>query len=405
MAAPKTNETVLEMTKVANDAGQVAMNLVNISNFKVVIPGGKTYQISGSAGDKPSVTVVPDSAHEQSVQKDTRENASAASGNTAFPSPRPVAPMAAPTDKKHFAPPSMEDNAGNTVTVVQHGTGSDVHVAKKHNEELGFETPHLIPTLMDQGNVRPGGSPMMETASGPMTQPMHLEHPKMENVIMGQPMVAHPVMEHQPMVHPAMMEHHEDPHMHEHEHEHDSMHIEVNSTLPAPAPAPKPVQLEPEVIKVEFLPEGIAVDTALSKITKKCVHGTTPSPSKGSSSACESDTGAEGGKSEDAVKAETRAKTDPSEKNIVVTTAIGGSESKHYVANVDLKQSSAPEQKMFVAPNIEKAAPGDVTVVPAEKQSAVTIVSLQDLSNAKNATNVNTVKSSSVAQPGEFPVN
>ena len=408
----KGNDTILEMNKIASEAGQVAMNLVNVTNFKVVIPGGKTYQISGTPGNKPSVTVVPEAEErkEAATQKDTTANATTAKSDEAV-MPKPEA--------------SANPKASNedTVTAVQHGNEVDVHVNKKDDYHNPMEVPGVVQTAMDHH----GPSPEHAINSPIMGSPA-LAHPAMASPAMGTPGIVMPLIEHphpildssvaslmyhpeehrMPLEHPMLPEHVPiEPHG-------DSMHIEVNSTVPV-HPAPKPQKLDPEVIKVEFLPEGISVDTAASKISKKCNHGTTtskksstkPTECKDESDDEKTSAKTETSKPEASVKAETakpevstatetskpeaRTKTETqADKAAIVKSS--NDEGKSIVTGKVVTTAPQADAKMFAAPIVTKGVPGDVTVVPAERQEAVTRVLVQDLATEKNETKMNIVK-------------
>lgn len=406
----KGNDTVLEMNKIASEAGQVAMNLVNVTNFKVVIPGGKTYQISGTPGNKPSVTVVPEAEEhkEAATQKDTTANATSAKSNEAV-TPKPEATANSKA--------SNEDS----VTAVQHGNAVDVHVNKKDDYHNPMEVPGVVQTAMDHHSPDHAiNSPIMGSPA--------LAHPAMASPAMGTPGIVMPLIEHphpildssvaslmyhpeehhMPLEHPVMPEHAPmEPHG-------DNMHIEVNSTLPV-HPAPKPQNLDPEVIKVEFLPEGISVDTAASKISKKCNHGktaskkssTTPSECKDETDDEKASAKTETSKPEASVKAETtkpevsaaietmkpeaRTKTETqADKAAIVKSS--NDEGKSIVTGKVVATAPQADAKMFAAPLVTKGVPGDVTVVPAERQGAVTRVLVQDLAAEKNETKMNIVK-------------
>ncbi|XP_065070374.1 uncharacterized protein LOC135695292 isoform X2 [Rhopilema esculentum] len=351
-ANSKNNDTVLEMNKVASEAGQIAMNLVNVTNFKVVIPGGKTYQISGSPGNKPLVTVVPNAENTTvAAQKDDVKNETAAAAKTSTQA-----------NKKD----SSEGAVGEkTVTAVQHGNVVDV------NLNNGMDVPKLIPTNMDHP-VTPNG---LATGFPLMGVPV-LEHPRPLLDSSVSSLMYHP--EPHPMDHP--MEYHHEPH-------NDHMHIEVNSSVPAQE-APKPQKLDPEVIKVEFLPEGISVDTTAGKISKKCNHESTKKSSDPTE--CKED------------KKEEKSKESKEEEN---SSKKSDSNSKHGVL-LNGTVVAAPDAKMFVAPFFAKGLPGDVTVVPAERQAPVTRVLVQDIAADKNETKMNTVKiapKSNAQEDSPFP--
>ena len=355
------NDTVLEMNKIAKEAGQVAMNLVNVTNFKVVIPGGKTYEISGSPGKKPLVTVVPD----EGIEK--RENRTSNESDTKTAMPNMA--QSEPVEKAKSREALESSEEGKTVTAVQHGNQIDVHVDKKTGAQA-MAVPQMVQTGMDQ--------PAAGIQSPIMGMPL-LEHPfpildsSVASLMYNHD---HTPMEHQPINEHPIVDHHE-PHL-------DNMHIEVNSSVPVHE-APKPQKLDPEVIKVEFLPEGISVDTASSKIAKKC----NDKNSKRSLDCKESSNEEE----KETQKADT--KTIPNQTAAKSTSLMPG------------KVEAAPEAKMFVAPVAIKGAPGDVTVVPAERQEAVTRVIVQDTAGEKNESRLNFVKVSPVSKVQEastFPV-
>ena len=338
------NDTILEMNKIANEAGQVAMNLVNVSNFKVVIPGGKTYEISGAPGEKPVVTVVPDNQKEKdgkAVDKinQTRIEGMNASENDRFDSGK--------SRQLHSQSPEEK-----TVTAIQNGNKIDVHVDKKADNLL---VPNNMPTTALEQPY-----PILDSSVAALMY--HPNHVAMQHL----PINEHPLANH----HAAGF---------------DDMHIEVNSSIPQHE-APKPQKLDPEVIKVEFLPEGISVDTASSKIAKKCGQEATKPTKK--SSDCNED-----------------HKMDNQEETEEAKTKTIDDQSKSKSAMAGKVVAAAQETKMFVAPSIMKGVPGDVTVVPAEKQEPFTKVLVQDIAGEKNESKVNFVKMSPISNEVQsFPV-
>ena len=355
------NGTVLEMSKIASEAGQVAMNLVNVSNFKVVIPGGKTYEISGVPGKKPVVTVVPDNEKDKVGQ--AVENASETS------TARMNTMQADELKNRKGSKLDSELPDGKTVTAIQNGNKIDVHVDKK-TDNLAMQGPQVMPTLMDhpyaavENPIMPAKSPV---------QP----YPILDSSVAA--LMYHP--DHVTMEHPPTNEN-----TYHHEHNIEDMHIEVNSTLPQHE-APKPQKLDPEVIKVEFLPEGISVDTASSKLTKKCGH----EPSKRTEQSSECNDDSKDDKQEEAEKAKTKTISDQSSTKLSNMMAR--------------KEVTAQETKMFVAPTMSKGVPGDVTVVPAERQEPLTRVLVQDIAGEKNESRVNFVKASPMSKLTDpFPV-
>ena len=365
------NDTVLEMNKIANEAGQVAMNLVNVTNFKVVIPGGKTYEISGSPGKKPLVTVVPDD-HSVMLGNEVKKlnETTSAKLNT---------PKAETIENGKGRESTSETADGKTVTAIQHGNQIDVHVDKK-TDNLAMQIPQITATKMDN-SAAAINSPIM---AAPI---LDYPHPILDSAVAS--LMYHP--DHVPIEHPPISEHpqiSDHPVLDHHEPHPEDMHIEVNSTLPAHE-APKPQKLDPEVIKVEFLPEGISVDTASSKITKKCNH----EASKRSQQSSECKEESKDDKSKETEKAETKTIADQTK-----------TKTNNMITN---KVVAAPEAKMFVAPLTVNGVPGDVTVVPAERQEAVTRVLVQDTAGEKNDSKVNVVKMapmSKVTEPSSFPV-
>lgn len=347
------NNTTLEMDKIAKEAGQVAMNLVNVTNFKVVIPGGKTYEISGSPGKKPLVTVVPDERKQIANQAVDKLNGTISSK--------------ANLEKKTNNESKNELPDGRTVTAVQHGNQIDIHVDKKDANHV-MQMPQIETTKMDNAGA-PMESPLM---SAPL-----LEHPhpildsSIASLMYDQDHMAHPISDHN-------------------EHHIDDMHIEVNSSVPVHE-TPKAQKLDPEVIKVEFLPEGISVDTASSKITKKC-NQKISKRSKQSSDCIEES------------ESKNEIETERANLKSISNADQANEKSNNVVAG---KVENAPDAKMFVAPVMMKGGPGDVTVVPAERQEAVTRVLVQETAREKNESRMNIVKVApvnKVAEQSEFPV-
>ena len=376
------NATVLELNKIASEAGQVAMNLVNVSNFKVVIPGGKTYQISGVPGAKPLVTVVPDNGKEKTGQviENITESGVARMNKV----------QDTPIEKSKANYMSMDKALGKTVTAIQHGNNIDVHVDKTNDNK---EVQQLSQTTQALKEQNPSAADSQITS----TQAPEHPYPILDSsvaALMYQP-------EHVTMEHPPVTEHPINDH---HEHHIEDMHIKVNSSFPEHE-APKPQKLDPEVIKVEFLPEGISVDTSSSKIAKKCEHDAT----KRDKQPFECNDGKIDAKSMD-----NKNKADNSKEERAVETGKANTKtiSDQFYANsnkiIPGKFTAAQETKMFVAPAIMKGVPDDVTVVPAERQEAITRVLVQDIAKDKNESNVNLVKVSPVSKISsslqKFPV-
>ena len=377
------NATVLEMKKIASEAGQVAMNLVNVSNFKVVIPGGKTYEISGVPGKKPLVTVVPDNAKEKTGQ--VIENITE-SGVTRMNKVQDTSIERSKADDM-----SIEKPLGKTVTAIQHGNNIDVHVDKtSDNKEVQLQPqsqPQAMHALKEQNPA---------SAESQITSTQALEHPYpiLDSSVAA--LMYHP--EHVTMDHPPVTEHPINDH---HEQHIEDMHIKVNSSVPENE-APKPQKLDPEVIKVEFLPEGISVDTSSSKITKKCEHDAT----KRNKQPFECNDGKKDAKSiDDKNKADNSKEERTAETGKANKKAISDQVSTNSNKIMPGKFMAAQETKMFVAPAIMKGVPDDVTVVPAERQEAITRVLVQDIAKDKNESNVNLVKVSPVPKvTQQFPV-
>ena len=335
-----SNEKVAEANKLNSDYNSVPLNLANISNFKVVIPGGKTYEISRAGGNQPAVTVVPNEetkSDEQASQKyqkstpkdtsvDTNKDGSTASASSSPSSDSfnekdtsvkdtaardadtktkgvsstdtslstPASAATSSSDIKSVEKASSEKSTDkipntDTKTVTEDSSGKNKETtankeASARQGTMGFET-YASPqgageSVMAFDGADHGGHDMDHPPFHLETQPMtlhvpieqpvlhasHIEHPIIHEEPIEQPVVHEPVLmhheEHYP--NPPVIHHEDHPPIHEMPH-HDDMHVVVEQHVPPP-PKPNVTKIEPEIIKVEFLPEGVGVDTAAAKM-------------------------------------------------------------------------------------------------------------------------------------------